>query len=194
MDDGRQHERGEHAEIELLRRDDALELTAGGGERGVVVPGRRDDLVDQPSRRVEITPDEMGLERRRQHPIAVGRSLIQAGDARRDKIENLPGEPARRRGVAGEQRQGRGIDRRVIRLGVAGVGGGAEGVLIKCAALAEQRGARLARLTRTPGPSSAGRAGCGRRSRDSDRGRIRNTFPAQARSRRHWRGSAPPVG
>src|ERR1700734_601600 len=77
----------------------------------------------------------MGLERGRQYPIAIGRNLIQAGDARREKIEDL---------AAGEQGQGRGIDRRVISLRVAGVDGGAEGVLIKGTALAEQGGARLA--------------------------------------------------
>ena len=110
--------------------------------------GCRDDLVDQPTRRVEIATDEMGLERRRQHPIAIGRTtLIQTGDARRQQIENLAGEPASRLGVAGEQRQGRGIDRRVIGLRVVGGGGAAEGALIECAALAEHGGARLARLS-----------------------------------------------
>ena len=61
MDDGRRLERAEHAGIELLRLDDALELTAGGGERGVVAADCRDNLVDQRARRVEIAPDEMGL-------------------------------------------------------------------------------------------------------------------------------------
>jgi hypothetical protein len=56
---------------------------AGGGQRGVVAPGCRYDVVDQPMRRVEIAPDEMGLQRRRQHPIAIGRNLIRSGDARR---------------------------------------------------------------------------------------------------------------
>ena len=102
MDDGRRLECAEHAGVELLRRDDALELPAGGGERSLVATGCCDDLVDQPIRRVEITPDEMGLERRRQHPIAIARNIIQTGDARREQIENLTGEAAGRLGVAAE--------------------------------------------------------------------------------------------
>ena len=146
MDDGRRLERGKHAGIELLRCDDALKLPARGGERGVVVAGCRDDLVDQLVRRVQIAPDEMGLERRRQHPIAIGRSVVQAGDARREQVQNLAGESASRLGVAAEQCEGRGIDGRVVGLRVVGGGGGTEGALVKRAALAEYGGARLARL------------------------------------------------
>ena len=103
MDDGRRLKRCEHADIELLRLDDALELPAGGGERGVVAPGCRDDLFDQPTRLVKIAPDEMGLEHRRQHPIAIGSILVfRIGDARREKIENVAGEPAGGLGVAGK--------------------------------------------------------------------------------------------
>ena len=83
MDNGRLLECAEHVGIELLRRDDALQLPAGGGQRGVVAPGCRYDVVDPPMRRVEIAPDEMGLQRRRQHPMAIGRNLIRSGDARR---------------------------------------------------------------------------------------------------------------
>jgi hypothetical protein len=147
MDDGRRFERAEHAGIELLRRDDAPELPAGGAKRGVVAARCRDDLVDQPTRRIEIAPDEMRLEGRRQHPIAIGRTtLIQTGDTRRQQIENLAAEPASRLGVAGEEGQGRSVDGRIIGFRVVGGGGTAEGALIECAALAEHGGARLARL------------------------------------------------
>ena len=101
MDDSRRLEREKHAGIELLRSDDALELPAGGGEPSVVAPRGHDDLLDQATRRVQIAPDEMGLERRRQHPIAIGRTiLVDAGDPRRENIENLAGEPAGSLGVA----------------------------------------------------------------------------------------------